>query len=107
MTMAQMRDIYLPSNDCPGKVWRIGYYKPERQPALITAYEGERHEHPGLGHSWTCDMFGCRRYRTQLQGRATKKAIAGALAALVEQMKEAGVIAAEIADRLILQAQGV
>ena len=101
--MAQLKDLYLPSLDSPERTWRIGYFKPDRRPGVVSAYEGELNHETGW-QSWTCDMFGCRKYRRELPGRATKRAVAQGLAALLTEMRDTGVIPPERADHYIAQA---
>ena len=102
------RDVYLPAVDNPeaGAVWRISYFKPDRRPGVVSAYEGIQAA-GRFGTTFTCDIFGCRKYRRQLAGRATKRAIGLALADLLGEMRDAGVIPADRAERFIQQATAV
>ena len=104
--MANLKEIYLPALDNPEHVWRIGYFKPDRRPGVVSAYEGQ-HRTEETFQSFTCDMFGCRKYRRELPGRATKRAIAQALAALLTEMRDAGNIPADRADSLISKCAAV
>lgn len=104
--MAQFRDFYIPSADNDGHVWRVGYYKPERRPGFVTANEGQLRREENYS-AFTCDLFACRKFKHQLSGRATKKAIAQQLAALLTEMKAAGVVPPDRADHYIAQALAI
>lgn len=104
--MAQFKDIYLPALDNPEHVWRIGYYKPDRAPGVVSATEGQVCDYD-TWQSFTCDLFGCRKYRHQLPGRATKRAIAQGLAALLTEMRDAGVVPPDRAAALITKCAAV
>lgn len=105
---ATFRDVYLPAvdNTEAGAVWRISYFKPDRRPGVVSAYEGVQ-DAGRFGTTFTCDIFGCRKYRRQLAGRATKRAIGLALADMLSEMRDAGVIPADRAERFIQQATAV
>lgn len=106
--MAQFRDFYLPAIDSPepGAVWRIGYHKPDRGPGVVSAWLGTLREEETY-QAFQCDVFGCRKYRHQLPGRATKRAVAQQLAALLSEMRDAGSICSDRADNYIKQALAV
>jgi hypothetical protein len=104
--MAALKEFYLPSADSPGNFWRIGYYKPDRAPGVVSAYEGELRRDTGW-QSFTCDLFGCRKYRHQLTGRATKRAVAQALSELLVHMEASEVISHEIAMKWVQKAQSI
>lgn len=104
--MADLKPIFLDSTDAAGRTWRIGYYKPDRSPGVVSAYEGRLNQQDGW-HSFTCDLFGCRKFQQPLPGRATKRAIAQALRSLLLEMKAAAVIPADAADSLISKAEAV
>lgn len=102
--MAQLADIYLPSLDNEGHTWRIGYYKPQRGPGVVIATEGESEVTDGI-RIFKCVLFQSRRLRRELPGRATKRAIAQSLAALLTEMRDTGVVPADRADALIAKAE--
>lgn len=86
--------FYVNSLDNPGAVFRFTFCKPAGRPALVTASEGVIET--GTGYSmFQCYPFSCRRFQVQLSGRATKKAIAAAVDALLSDMKGRNVIAAD------------
>ena len=92
--MAATDSFYVNSLDQPGKVFQVTFYKPAGRPARVTASEGT--VETGTGYSmFTCLPFSCRRFTAELPGRATKKAIAAAYFALLDEMKGNGVIAAD------------
>jgi hypothetical protein len=105
--MAQLADIYLPSLDNAGHTWRIGYYKPQGRPGMVSAVEGESETHENGVRIFRTILFQSRRYRRDLPGRATKRAIALSLAHLLTEMRDAGVIPADRADNYIRQAEAV
>lgn len=104
--MAQFAEIYLPSVDNEGKTWRISYYKPEGRHGLVSAVEGDSEISNGVRIFRTV-LFESRRYRHQLAGRATKRAVSTALAQLLRQMSSDGVIPADRAENYIRQAEAV
>lgn len=104
--MAHLADIYLPSLDNEGSTWRIGYYKPQGRPGMVSAVEGESELDNGVRIFRTI-LFQSRRYRHVLPGRATKRAIAQSLAALLREMRDAGVVPADRANALIAKAEAV
>jgi hypothetical protein len=99
-------NIYLPSVDNEGKTWCISYYKPQGRPGLVSAVEGDSEISNGVRIFRTV-LFQSRRYRHQLAGSATKRAISTALVQLLRQMSTEGVIPADRADNYIRQAEAV
>jgi hypothetical protein len=100
-------DIYLPSVSSEGKTWRIGYYKPDRRPGVVVATEGDSEVTSDGIRIFKCILFEARRFRRELPGRATKRAMAQTLAALLTEMRDAGTIPPERADALILKAGAI
>ncbi len=100
-------DIYLPSLDTEGKTWRIGYYKPDRRPGVVVATEGESEITSDGVRFFKCILFEARRFRRELPGRATKRAIAQTLASLLTEMRDAGTIPPESANALITKAGAI
>ena len=86
--------FYVNSLDQPGKVFQVTFYKPAGRPAQVTAREGTVETDTGYS-MFTNLPFSCRRFTAELSGRATKKAIAAAYSALLDEMKGEGVIAAD------------
>jgi hypothetical protein len=102
--MAGFRHFYLEAADADGMAYRIGYYKPDGRPGVVSAYQGRARKDNGFD-CFQCDMFGCRKFKAQLPGRASQKAIAKAMAAMVIEMKAAGAIFPADADMILAKAQ--
>lgn len=93
--MTKEQPTYIPSAT-EGKVWRVDTYKPDGRPAYATAKEGELKTENGW-QSFTCifDFSAQPAYtKVSIVGPATAKKKAAAIAQLIEQLKEAGVVAA-------------
>lgn len=102
--MASFHEFYLPSADNEGHVIRIGYYKPQGRPGVVSASEGASSEHDS-GAVFTHRLFQDRTWRQEVAGRSTKKAIARSLIELLTTLKGAGVLSADSADQYIAEAQ--
>lgn len=92
--MTKEQPIYLPSAN-EGKTWRLDAFKPQGRPAYACAKEGELKTENGW-QAFTCifDFSAPAAYtRVPIQGPATAKKKAAAIAQLIEQLKEAGVLA--------------
>ena len=93
--MTKEQPIYIPSAN-EGKVWRLDAFKPQGRPAYASAKEGELKTENGW-QSFSCIFdFSAQPAYTEvaIAGPATAKKKAAAIAQLIEQLKEAGVLAA-------------
>jgi hypothetical protein len=85
--------IYLPSTT-PGKTWSVGYYKAPGRNAVWTATEGDLSPVNEFGfQGFSFMMFQARQRRQPILGVATPKRKAEALAALVNALREEGLVA--------------
>lgn len=102
--MASFRDFYIPST-VEGLTWRVGYYKPQRGPGVVSAYEGESEVTPDGVRIFKTVLYQSRGFRHPLNGRATKRAIAQALCELLVHMEASEVITHDIATKWVQEAQ--
>lgn len=87
--MAQLIPLYIRSTTA-GMVWRIVSYKPAGKPAVVSAHEGR----DKIGSkTWSCDLMNCRKFRRQVEGRATRRALIDTVRLLLLDMHAAGAIA--------------
>ena len=98
--MAQFRDFYIQSLPNPENSFKFCYIKPDRQPGIVLAVEGELEQKDGYSLFKFC-LNDTSRHRLALNGRATKKAVASRLADLLRQMLSDGLIAADRANLYI------
>ena len=103
--MAAFRDFFIPST-VPGKTWRVSYYKPQRGPGVICASEGESELTDGI-RIFKHALFSERRHRHELQGRATKRAVAQALCEVLIHLAACGSITDEDAHKWVTQAAAI
>lgn len=81
-------DFYVESTNS-GKVWRITYYKPQGRPGVVSATEGESDTHDGVSF-FKCVLFEARQVRSEVDGRATLKAISRAATHLLLELSACG-----------------
>ena len=93
--MKTEQPIYIPATTA-GKTWRVETHKPQGRPAYATAGEGELE----INNDWVifkCQMvFDKPAYtRVPIEGPATAKKKAAAIAQLIQQLKDAGQVPQE------------
>lgn len=102
MNTGYIRSIYVPSTT-EGKQWKVSFYKPQRGPGCVQAWEGET-AHCGNVTFFKSMPLSSRSCKVTLPGRTTQKAVLTALHDMLQEMQAHEFIESQDIEPLIAKA---